>query len=143
MVSLEELRTFFARDFPQSTVTLLEVGPEPGRAKVRQEIGQTHLRPGGTVSGPTMMAVADAASYAAVLTAIGIVPLAVTTNMTMNFLRRPSPDAALLAEASTLKLGKRLAVVDVRLCSEGHDELVAHAVCTYSIPDQKPDQKNV
>ena len=138
-VSLDELRTFFARDFPQSTVTVEAIGPEPGRARVRQEIGHPHLRPGGTVSGPVMMAVADSASYAAVLTAIGIVPLAVTTSMTMNFLRRPSSRAAIVGEAAMLKLGKRLAVMEVKIYSEDEDESepVAHAVATYSLPDQK------
>jgi acyl-coenzyme A thioesterase PaaI-like protein len=79
-VSLDELRVFFARDFPQCTVTIEAVGH--GTARVRQAIGHDQLRPGGTVSGPVMMATADAASYAAILGAIGIVPLAVTTSST-------------------------------------------------------------
>ncbi|MEJ7710591.1 MAG: PaaI family thioesterase [Pyrinomonadaceae bacterium] len=136
-VGLEELRTFFATDFPQSTVTIEDVGG--GRARVRQEVGHAQLRPGGTVSGPVMMAVADAGSYAAVLSAIGIVPLAVTTNLTINFMRRPSAHAAILADATTLlKVGQRLVVAEIRLYSEGDDALVAHATATYAIPPREP-----
>lgn len=131
-VSLEELRAFFARDFPQATVTIEQLGP--GRARVRQSIGHEQLRPGGTVSGPAMMALADSASYAAILSRIGIVPLTVTTNLNINFLRKPSAGAAIVGEASILKLGKRLAVCEVRIYSEGEAEPVAHATATYAIP---------
>jgi len=104
-----------------------------GAAVLRLPVDETMLRPGGTVSGPTMMALADAAMYAAVLGAIGAVKLAVTTSFNINFLHRPSP-ADLMAEARVLKLGKRLAVIEVTLHSDGHDEPVAHATGTYSIP---------
>ena len=142
-VTLDELRAFFERDFPQSTVTLEDVGA--GTARVRQEVGTAQLRPGGTVSGPVMMATADAASYAAILSAIGIVPLAVTTSLNIHFLRRPRADRAIVAEASILKLGRRLAVTDMRISSEGDAALVAHATATYSIPpdDRGEGQKNV
>jgi len=139
MVTLDELRAFFARDFSQSTVTIDAI--EKGSARVRQEVGHGQLRPGGTVSGPVMMATADAASYAAILSAIGIVPLAVTTSFNINFLRKPSADKAIVCEASLLKLGKRLAVTEMKITSEGETEIVAHATATYSIPDR--DQKNV
>lgn len=132
-VSLDELRTFFDRDFPQSTVTIEAIGA--GTARVRQAVGEAHLRPGGTVSGPVMMATADAASYAAILTAIGIVPLAVTTSFNVNFLRRPPAGKAIVCEASMLKLGKRLAVTEMKIWSEGDEtSVVAHATATYSIP---------
>lgn len=132
-VTLDELRAFFARDFPQSTVTIEAIGP--GTARVRQEVGHAQLRPGGTVSGPVMMATADAASYAAILTAIGIVPLAVTTSFNVNFLRRPSAGKAIVCDAKTLKLGKRLAVTEMAIWSEGDEgNIVAHATATYSIP---------
>ena len=142
-VTLDELRAFFRSDFPQSTVSIEAIGE--GRARVRQEIGHAQLRPGGTVSGPVMMATADAASYAAILGAIGIVPLAVTTSLNINFLRRPAADKAIWSEASLLKLGKRLAVTEMKLWSEGDEEtVVAHATATYSIPDRAmPDQKKV
>lgn len=131
-VTLEELRAFFVKDFPQTTVTIEDVGP--GRARVRQAVDESHLRPGGTVSGPTMMAIADAASYAAVLTAVGLVPLAVTTSLNINFLRKPSPHAAVVGDATLLKVGRRLLVSEIRIYSEGDDEPVAHATTTYAIP---------
>jgi len=80
---------FLKREFPQSKCVVEEVGS--GSATVTQEIGQEHLRPGDTVSGPLLMAVADVALYVAILGAIGIVPLTVTTSLTINFLRKPSP----------------------------------------------------
>jgi uncharacterized protein (TIGR00369 family) len=91
------------------------------------------LRPGGTVSGPIMMALADFTLYVAVLSAIGWVPLAVTTNLTINFLKKPAA-RDLLAEARLIKLGKRLAVGEVGIRSDGQDDLVAHVTSTYSIP---------
>jgi len=106
-----------------------------GTATVRLPFDDSMLRPGGTVSGPTMMALADATMYAVVLGAIGIVKLAVTTSFNINFLHRPSPDD-LMAEGRLLKVGKRLAVVEVTLHSDGHDEPVAHATGTYSIPPE-------
>jgi uncharacterized protein (TIGR00369 family) len=95
------------------------------------------LRPGGTVSGPVMMGLADAAVYALVLSRIGIVELAVTTNLNINFLLKPQP-GDVLARARMLKLGKRLAVAEVNLFSAAADsgDVVAHATATYSIPPQ-------
>src|SRR5260370_4468969 len=104
-----------------------------GGAQVRQAYREDFIRPGGTISGPTMMALADFAMYVAVLAAIGPAPLAVTTNLSINFLRRPGA-ADLLAEAKLMKLGKRLAVGEVAIRSLGAVELVAHATSTYSIP---------
>ena len=91
------------------------------------------LRPGGTMSGPTMMMLADACMYAVVLSEIGIVKLAVTTNLNINFLKKPEPHN-LIAKGSMLKCGKRLAVMAVDLYAEGSDDLIAHATGTYSIP---------
>lgn len=141
MPSLEELRRFFASDFPQSRVELESAGE--GRARVRKRIGHEDLRPGGTVSGPVLMAVADAATYVAVLARIGIVPLAVTSHLGVSFLRRPRPDRDVIGEAALLKVGRRLAVAEVRVYSEGEPEPVAHATVTYAIPDGAPraDQK--
>ena len=104
-----------------------------GHAVLRQPFGHTMLRPGGTISGPAMMALADATMYATVLSAIGKVKLAVTTSFNINFLRRPFP-GELVAEGRIMKLGKRLAVLEVAVHSEGHAEPVAHATGTYSIP---------
>lgn len=106
------------------------------QAVLRLPFNDNMLRPGGTVSGPTMMALADACMYGVILSAIGPVKLAVTTSFNINFLHRPAP-GDLLCEGKILKLGKRLAVMDVILHSEGHDEPVAHATGTYSIPPER------
>jgi uncharacterized protein (TIGR00369 family) len=132
LISLDELRAFLAKDFPQSTMELLAAGD--GTARGRQQVDERHLRPGGTVSGPVMMGLADAVTYAALLSRIGIVPLAVTSSLTISFLRRPKAHRAVVAEATLLKAGRRLAVAEVRISSEGDDELVAHATVTYAIP---------
>src|SRR5271170_4717999 len=94
------------------------------------------LRPGGTIAGPAQMALADIAMYGLVMSRLGRVDLAVTTSLSINFLRRPEP-AALTAEGRLLKLGRRLAVGDVTLRSHGVAEPVAHAVVTYSLPPSK------
>lgn len=104
-----------------------------GGCRVRRHFHPKSLRPGGTVAGPIMMALADFTMYLAVLSAIGWMPLAVTTNLSINFLRRPQP-RDLLADARLIKLGKRLAVGEIGVRSDGDDELVAHATATYSIP---------
>lgn len=104
-----------------------------GRARARLPFDEAHIRPGGTISGPAMMALADFTMYALVLGMIGPVRLAVTTSLNINFLRRPVP-ADLIAEARILKLGKRLAVGEVNMHSEGDGTAVAHVTATYSIP---------
>ncbi|MDA0998231.1 MAG: PaaI family thioesterase [Proteobacteria bacterium] len=106
---------------------------EPGRATLSIPFDEKMLRPGGTMSGPTMMMLADACMYAVLLSEIGQVKLAVTTNLNINFLMKPGP-VDLIAEGSILKLGKRLAVMAVDLHSKGSLDLVAHATGTYSIP---------
>jgi len=118
---------------PDSGLAILEARDRA--ARVRLVPPGNSLRPGGTVSGPTLMMLADVAMYVAVLASIGWVPLAVTTNLTINFLRRPPP-GGLIAECQLLKLGKRLAVGQVTICGEGDEEPVAHATSTYSIPPQ-------
>src|SRR5271157_6204785 len=104
-----------------------------GGCRLRQRYDQRLLRPGSTLSGATMMALGDFAMYLAVLSAIGWVPLTVTTNLTINFLRKPAA-RDLLAEARLIKLGKRLAVGEIGIRSDGEDDLVAHVTATYSIP---------
>jgi uncharacterized protein (TIGR00369 family) len=101
--------------------------------RVRRRFQEHYLRPGGTISGPTMMELADFAMYVAVFSAIGNQPLAVTTNLNINFLRKPA-QADLIAEAKLMKVGKRLAVGEVTIFSDGSDEPVAHVTATYSIP---------
>ena len=116
-------------------VTVEAVGK--GTVRLRLPYRADFVRPGGTVTGPAMFALADVALYGAVLSLIGRVELAVTTSMTVNFLRRPAP-VAVAAEARILKLGKRLAYGEVLLWSEGEDEPVAHVTGTYSIPPHGP-----
>ncbi|MDG2269035.1 MAG: PaaI family thioesterase [Alphaproteobacteria bacterium] len=104
-----------------------------GTARVRLPFNDALTRPGGTISGPAMMALTDYGMYAALMGAIGGVTLAVTTNLNINFLRKP--DAVdMIADCRVLKLGRRLAVLEVTLYSQGQDDPVAHATGTYSIP---------
>ncbi|GGB54849.1 thioesterase [Roseibium aquae] len=132
----EEVMAFLDAEFPQIHADGRAYSVErvsAGEAVIRLRATERHLRPGGTVSGPTMMAMADFAAYVVILAHIGPVALAVTTNLNINFLRKPEP-GDLLATARLLKLGKRLAVVDCGIAGEGADDLVAHATSTYSIP---------
>lgn len=129
---LEEISAFLKSDFPQMSCTVLAIGVNS--ATIRYPVDYSSLRPGGTVSGPVMMAAADVALYVALLAQIGIVPLAVTTNLNISFLRKPSAGKDLIVKVELLKVGRRLAIGEVRIYSEGHDELVAHATGTYAIP---------
>ena len=132
MVTKAELSAFLEIEFPQNRCTIEAVGNRA--ATVRHPIGRAELRPGGTVSGPVMMTVADVALYAALLGEIGIVPMAVTTSLNFNFLRKPSADKAIIGECRLMKVGRTLAIGEVSLYSEGEPEPVAHAVGTYAIP---------
>lgn len=133
VMSLDELRAFMKREFPQLGDAFEVVAVDEGSATMRLHADEQHLRPGGTVSGPSLFALADVAAYAAILAHIGPVALAVTTNLNINFLRKPSP-GTVEAVARLLKLGKRLAVLDISLTDGASGELVAHATATYSIP---------
>ncbi|MBV8033447.1 PaaI family thioesterase [Roseateles sp.] len=128
-----ELANFLRAEFPQTRCTLEELDGD-GSVVVAHPVGEAELRPGGTVSGPVMMTLADVALYVAILAQIGIVPLAVTTHLSINFLRKPRADRRVVARCRLLKLGKSLAVGEVYIYSEGEDEPVAHATGTYSIP---------
>lgn len=105
----------------------------PGEISIIMKTGQRDIRPGGTVSGPTMFALADISAYLLILAHIGKVALAVTTNLSINFLNKPEP-GELKAEARLIKLGKRLAVCEVWIHSGDSDTIVAQATATYSIP---------
>jgi uncharacterized protein (TIGR00369 family) len=135
-LTVGELEAYLRAEFPQvfnaDSGVLIEDAWHGG-ARVRQTWREALIRPGGTISGATMMALADFAMYVAVLAAIGPVGLAVTTNLNINFLRKPGR-ADLLAEAKLMKLGKRLAVGEVAVTSAGSDDIVAHVTATYSIP---------
>jgi uncharacterized protein (TIGR00369 family) len=136
ILSLAETRDFLDREFPQMQAGgrayhLEAVGPLS--ARMRLDAQERFLRPGGTVSGPAMMALADYALYAAILAQIGPVALAVTTSLNFNFLRKPA-SGDLLAECRLLKLGRRLAVGEVLITATASADLVCHATGTYSIP---------
>ena len=136
VLSVAQIENLLAKEFPQvfrpeSGLSIERVGE--ASCLIRQRYSERMIRPGGTISGPTMMAIADFAMYVAVLAAVGPVPLAVTINLNINFLRKPA-QTDLLAEARLMKLGKRLAVGEVIIRSDGQDDPVAHVTSTYSIP---------
>ena len=134
-ISAAELNAFLRQEFPQNAAHVESIGPM--RATVRQRVGFDSLRPGGTVSGPVMMGLADVALYVAILGEIGIVPLAVTTSLSFNFMRKPVADRDLIGECRLMKLGRTLAVGEVEIFSEGDPQPVAHAVGTYAIPPRR------
>jgi uncharacterized protein (TIGR00369 family) len=137
-MSAEEIGKLLAAEFPQAFYQGCGHSIDRvayGDVRVRWTFDLASLRPGGTVSGPTMMELADFAMYVAVFSAIGPQPLAVTTNLNINFLRKPAA-ADLIADARLMKVGKRLAVGEVVIRSEGQDEPVAHVTSTYSIPQR-------
>jgi uncharacterized protein (TIGR00369 family) len=135
-ITLEEMHEMAERELPWAVdmgFKVEEIGA--GRCRVRLPYKPQFVRPGGTVAGPLLMGLADYAIYVAVLSVLGRVELAVTTNLTCNFLRRPRP-VDVIAEARLLKVGKRLAYGEVSLYSDGQtqDGPVAHVTATYSIP---------
>jgi uncharacterized protein (TIGR00369 family) len=129
-----ELEEFLKSQFPQMDDFHFRVEKlEDKFMQLRLLYRDLHLRPGGTISGPALMTLADTAVYLLTLAHIGPIALAVTTNLNINFLRKPEPKDV-LAETKLLKLGQRLAVGEVTMFSEGEAEIVAHATVTYSIP---------
>jgi uncharacterized protein (TIGR00369 family) len=136
-MSVPELEEFLHREFPQffGAGSSVRIDHADGQTcRVREHFSERMLRPGGTVSGPTLMALADCAMYVVLLSAIGPVGLAVTTNLNINFLRKGAPGQDVVAEARLLKLGKRLAVGEVTLLSGDSPDPIAHVTATYSIP---------
>ncbi|RJF69965.1 PaaI family thioesterase [Rhodopseudomonas palustris] len=135
-MSVAELEEFLQREFPQAfSHGDISIESADGRTSLlRQRYNDRMLRPGGTVSGPTLMALADFAMYVVLLSAIGPVALAVTTNLNINFLRKGQPGQDVVAVARLLKLGKRLAVGEVSLLSGTSPDPIAHVTSTYSIP---------
>ena len=134
--TLRQLTDFLELEFPQMNAIRVEE-LAPMSAAVRHTVGNQELRPGNTVAGPVMMAAADAAIYAALLGEIGLVALAVTTGLNINFLRKPAGNRDIIARCRLLKLGRSLAVGEVSVFSDGHSDPVAHAVGTYSIPQRQ------
>ncbi|MFB9150525.1 PaaI family thioesterase [Roseovarius ramblicola] len=137
-----ELTHFLGREFPQvaQDFVIEEVGAR--RIRVRLAVGERHLRPGGTVSGPSIFALADVAVYLALLAMIGPEALAVTTNCSIDFMRKPAANTDLIAECRLLKVGRVLAVGEVLIFSDGAEAPVARASLTYSIPPQRDDEKS-
>jgi len=132
-MTIDEMHDFLARVFPEVCDDFDILALSEAEITVRMNITEKHLRPGGTVSGPSMFTLADVAYYLATLSHIGPKALTVTTSCAIDFMRKPAP-ANLIAKARVLKLGKALSVGDVMLYSEGTDKPVAHANLTYSIP---------
>jgi acyl-coenzyme A thioesterase PaaI-like protein len=132
LATKKEIVEFMISEFPQNKCIVEQVGDRS--SVIRHKIGTDELRPGGTVSGPVLMTVADVAIYVALLGEIGIVPLAVTTNLSFNFLRKPSADKDIVGVCKMIKIGRLLAIGEVTLYSEGIQDAVAHAVGVYAIP---------
>ena len=134
VMTAAELQAFLVRDFAQVAEDFVVERADAAGVCLRLRVQDGHLRPGGTVSGPAMFGLADVAMYLAILSRIGPVALAVTTNCSMDFMRKPQAGVDMRAEARVLKLGRSLAVGDVMLFSDGMAEPVARASLTYSIP---------
>jgi uncharacterized protein (TIGR00369 family) len=132
VVSKEEIISFLNAEFPQTKCIVEEVGNKS--SIIKHPVGFDELRPGGTVSGPVLMTVADVALYVAILGEIGLIALAVTTNLSINFLRKPVSDKDIIAKCQLIKMGKTLVVGEVSLYSEGNEEPVAHVMGTFSLP---------
>jgi uncharacterized protein (TIGR00369 family) len=136
-MTIADLEAFLDREFPQMRPMRLRIEDWDGvTLRLAMPIGEQNLRPGGTVSGPAMMTLVDCAAYLLLLGLIGPVALAVTTNLNINFLRKPGM-GDLTAVATMLKLGRTLAICEVAIHSAGMDEPVAHSVLTYAIPPQR------
>src|SRR3979411_677564 len=137
-MSVAELEKFLLAEFPQafSGGDISIESADGTSCLLRQRYSEQMLRPGGTVSGPTLMALADCAMYVLLLSAIGPVGLAVTTNLNINFLRKGLAGQDVLAVANLLKLGKRLAVGEINLLSGSSPDPIAHVTATYSIPNK-------
>lgn len=136
-ITAEELTAFLTREFPhwKQHGKLATLGD--GWAEMSLTASDEHLRPGGTVSGPTLMGLADVAVYAALLSRIGLVPLAVTSNLNIHFLRKPAANSTITATGTMLRVGRTSAVGEVLIHSEGVDDPVAHATATYAIPQKR------
>jgi uncharacterized protein (TIGR00369 family) len=133
-MSAKEIMSLLTETFPQQAKNFAIDELSESSLVVRHKIDDSHLRPGGTVSGPTMFSLADISLYILTMSRIGPVSLAVTTNCSMDFMRKPEAKVDLIAKTRLLKLGKNLCVGDVLIYSEGNKKPVARASMTYSIP---------
>lgn len=135
-VTFAELDQFLQEQFPQGAAFGQLQALGDGWAEMSLEVDDRHLRPGGTVSGPVTMGLVDVTLYAALLSQIGLVPMAVTTNLNVNFFRKPVAHAPISARGTMLKVGRTMAVGEVLVYSEGVEEPAAHSTVTYSIPSK-------
>ncbi|MBD0865759.1 MAG: PaaI family thioesterase [Rhodobacteraceae bacterium] len=133
-LTINELTAYLAEIFPQMRGEFEFENLRFNALRVRMKVAEHHLRPGGTVSGPSMFALADVAVYAMVLARVGRQALAVTTNCSIDFMRKPAANSDLIADCRLLKCGKVLAVGDVLIFPDGDAKPVARASLTYSIP---------
>jgi uncharacterized protein (TIGR00369 family) len=138
-MSVADLEAFMTAEFPQVAQDFTVDAAAPMHLTLRLTVTDRHLRPGGTVSGPAIFALADVGVYLAVLSMIGPQALAVTTNCSLDFMRKPRAGADLIAKVRLLKLGRVLAVGDTLIYSDGSDAPVARASMTYSIPPARQD----
>jgi uncharacterized protein (TIGR00369 family) len=136
VMSPDDLHRFLKDEFPQAPPGIRVESVTDTTIRVRQRTEDRHLRPGGTISGPTLMAMVDCGFYLLLLARLGPVALAVTTNLNINFMRKPDP-GHLVGEGRLLKLGRTLAVGDFTIWNEGENDPVAHATVTYSIPPKR------
>ena len=134
ILSIEDDQNFLTTEFPQVAQDYTVEALGPLSARIRMDPSEKHLRPGGTISGPTLFALADCAVYLCIIASVGPEALAVTTNASIDFMRKPEAGVALFAEVTLLKLGRSLAVGDVRVFSGDGAEPVARATLTYSRP---------
>jgi acyl-coenzyme A thioesterase PaaI-like protein len=139
ILTATELNAFLDREFPQihaggRVFEVVDVGP--GTSTLRFTPNENHIRPGGTVSGPSMFALADVGAYVTLLAHIGLKPLAVTSNMNISFLNKPAP-VPLDGVGRLLKVGRLLAVIEVAIERADTRQLIAHATATYAIPPEK------
>src|SRR3954447_20032307 len=132
-MSVDELNEFLSEAFPPGAMPFRVTRADDDAVEVACEFDERQVRPGGTLSGPTLMSLADCAAYVAVVAHVGPEPLTVTSNLNIDFLRKP-PKAGLRAMGELVKLGRRQALVAVRIYSRQDDELVAHCTCTYALP---------
>ncbi|ERS12879.1 PaaI family thioesterase [Alloalcanivorax xenomutans] len=134
MLSAQEVQTIMYNGLPSAADTALQVEwVEGNRARVRYPFKPSMIRPGGTISGPTMMGLADSAMYAVILGRLGALEMAVTQNLNINFLSKPAP-VDMIADAEIIRLGRRSAVLEVRLYSVDSDDMVAHVTGIYALP---------
>ncbi len=131
-LSITEIKAFFDKEFPNNNLVIEQAGQR--QARIKRYPQNENLRPGGTVSGPFMMGMVDTAIYVAIFGELGLMAMAVTTNLNINFLRKPVAGKDVIAECTLIKVGKKLVVGEVSLYSDGDPEPIAHAVGTYSIP---------